>query len=111
MRPLSIAGLAIMIMAAIAGFNPSLPSILMLFATTLFGGWYIRKNESKKTYDGFVLLFGYVAAGVNFIAAGMIMLTSLNYIDKASSAFLSMMVGFVIITLIRLNGKKNESKR
>lgn len=111
MRPVAWVGLAIMIMAVFAGFQPTLPSILMLFATTLFGGYYIRKNESKEVYDGFVIIFGYMAAIANFVAAGMMMLSPLNYVDKASGAFLSMIVGLVIITLIRANEKKDNEKR
>ena len=99
-RPVSAVGLLIMIMAVVVGFIPTLPSLLMLFATTIFGGHMIKKH-APESYHGFVKLFGYLAAGFNFLAAGMIMLTPLDYVDKASGAFLSMLVGVVIITLIR----------
>ena len=67
---------------------------------------HMIKKHAEESYDGFVKLFGYFCAGLNFIAAGMIMLTKLDYIDKASGAFLSMLVGIVIITLIRNNSKE-----
>lgn len=104
-RPVSAAGLAIMIMAVVVGFIPTLPSILMLFATTLLGGHYIKKHAAE-SYDGFVIIFGYFCAGFNILAAGMIMLTDMPYVDKASGAFLNMIVAMVIITLILNNKKK-----
>ena len=109
-RPVSAVGMLIMIACVVVGFQPTLPSILLLFATTLFGGHMIKKHAGKDTYDKFVIVFGYLAACINFAAAGMIMLTPLDYIDKASGAFLSMLVGMVIITLI-MNNKKNGQKQ
>ena len=103
--PVSSAGLLIMIAAVVIGFKPTLPSLLLLFATTLLGGHLIKKH-SPDSYDYFVKMFGYFCAGLNFLAAGMIMLTPLEYADKASGAFLSMLVGMVIITLIRNNSKQ-----
>lgn len=92
-----------MIACVVVGFQPTLPSLLLLFATTIFGGWMIKKHAGKETYDRFVRFFGYCVAGVNFVAAGMMMMTPLDYIDKASGAFLSMMIGMVILTLIYNN--------
>ena len=108
-RPVSAVGLLIMIACVVVGFQPTLPSLLLLFATTIFGGYQIKKHAGKEVYDKFVVLFGYFCAGLNFLAAGMIMLTPLDYVDKASGAFLSMLVGMVIITLI--NNKKNGQKQ
>ena len=104
-RPVSAVGLLIMVAAVVVGFQPTLPSMLLLFATTLFGGHMIKKH-APESYDGFVRLFGYIVAGANVLAAGMIMMTPLDYIDKASSAFLSIMVAVVILTLIFNNNKK-----
>ncbi len=104
-RPVMWAGFAIMLMCVVVGFTPTLPSILLLFVTTLLGGRLIKKH-APESYDNFVILFGYFCAGFNFIAAGMIMLTPLDYVDKASGAFLSMLVGLVIITLIRVNNER-----
>lgn len=101
--PISIVGLTIMAMAVFAGFAPTLPSILLLFVTTLLGGRLIRKHHEKEVYDNFVRKFGYGVVLFNLAAAGLIMLTPLNYIDKASAAFLSIMVAVVILTLIRNN--------
>ena len=108
-RPVMWAGFAIMLMAVFAGFNPTLPSLLMLFATTIFGGHMIKKH-APESYDGFVKLFGLFCAGANFLAGGMIMLaTDLPYVDRMSGAFLSFMVGLVIVTLIKVNeGKKTD---
>ena len=101
-RPVSAIGLLIMIAAVVVGFVPTLQSLLLLFATTLFGGYMIKKHQPE-AYDGFVRFFGYCVAGANFLAAGMMMMTPLDYIDKASGAFLSMMIGMVILTLIYNN--------
>ena len=106
-RPVSAVGLLIMIAAVVVGFKPTLPSLLLLFATTIFGGHMIKKH-APESHKGFVKLFGYIAAGANIFAAGLIMLTPLDYVDKASGAFLSMLVGFVILTLIQ---RQNESDR
>ena len=106
-RPVSAVGLLVMIACVVVGFKPTLPSLLLLFATTIFGGHMIKKH-APESYDGFVRLFGYFCAGLNFLAAGMIMLTELDYVDKASAAFLSMLVGMVIITLIRNNEQDRE---
>ena len=106
--PVSSVGLLIMIAAVVVGFQPTLPSMLLLFVTTLFGGHMIKKY-APESYKGFTIIFGYMAAVFNFVAAGMIMLTPLDYVDKASGAFLSMLVGFVIITLIRRNTEDEQS--
>ena len=106
-RPVSAVGLLIMIACVVVGFQPTLPSLLLLFATTLFGGYMIKKH-APESYDGFVRFFGYCVAGANFVAAGMMMLTPLDYIDKASGAFLSMMIGMVILTLILNNPVKKK---
>ena len=106
--PISSAGLLIMITAVVVGFVPSIWSILFLFATTIFGGFMIKKHAGKEAYDQFVKYFGWAVAGANFVAAGMMMMTPLNYIDKASGAFLSMMIGMVILTLIYNNGKTDN---
>ena len=107
-RPVSIAGMAIMIMAVVVGFVPTLPSLLMLFATTLFAGHQIKKH-AEESYDGFVKLFGLFCAGANFLAGGMIMFaTQLPLVDRTSGAFLSFMIGLVIITLIKNNSKNDN---
>ena len=106
-RPVSWVGFAIMVFAVVVGFVPTLPSILMLFATTLLGGYYIKKNH-EEDYDNFLTLFGYGVVGANAIAVGMIMLTPLDYIDKASASFLNLMVIFIIITLLKI--KKDGGK-
>ena len=98
-------GLAIMVFAVFAGFVPTLPSILMLFATTLLGGHYIKKHH-EEDYDSFLTMFGYGVAGFNLVAVALIMLTPLDYIDKASASFLNLMVIFIIITLLKI--KKND---
>ena len=103
--PVSSVGLLIMIAAVVIGFNPSGWSMLLLFVTTLFGGYMIKKN-APESYDGFIKLFGYVAAAFNLVAAGLIMLTPLDYVDKASASFLNLMVFFVIITLMRVAREK-----
>ena len=104
-RPVSWVGLAIMVFAVFAGFVPTLPSIMMLFATTLLGGHYIKKHH-EEDYKDFLKFFGYGVVGFNMVAVAMIMMTPLDYIDKASASFLNLMVIFVIITL--LNIKKND---
>ena len=104
-RPVSWAGFAIMAMAVFVGFVPTLPSLLMLFATTLFAGHMIKKH-AEESYDGFVKLFGLFCAGFNFLAGGMIMFaTDLPVLDRTSGAFLSLMIGMVIVTLIKNNTK------
>ncbi len=81
-----------------------LTGMLLLFVMTLAIGHWIRKNKEKKVYDNFVKMFGVGVAGFNFIAAFMIMFaTELEYVDRVSSAFLSFLVGVVIMTLIKLN--------
>ncbi len=104
-RPVSAVGLLIMIACVVVGFTPTLPSLLLLFATTLLGGYYIKKN-AEESYDGFVKLFGLFVAGVNFIVAGMLLLTPLPYIDKVSHAMLPLMVSMIIITLIKNNSNE-----
>ena len=97
-------------MAVVVGFVPTLPSLLMLFATTLFAGHQIKKH-AEESYDGFVKLFGLFCAGANFLAGAMIMLaTKLPLVDRMSGAFLSFMIGLVIITLIKNNSNDREAK-
>ena len=67
----------------------------------------IKKHAGKETYDKFVVFFGWCVAGVQFLAAGLLMLTDLPYIDKASHAFIPMVVGMIILTLIANNKKKD----
>ena len=91
-----------MVAAAVVGFQPTLWSMLLFMATTIFGGHLIKKIEGQKVYDGFVILFGYLAATFCFIAAGMLWFAfELPYIDRVSHSFLPMVVGAVIITLIK----------
>ena len=95
-------------MAVIGGFKPSLPGLLMLFATTLFGGYMIKKHQPE-SYDTLIKYFGLAVAGVNFLAGGMILMArQLPYVDRMSGAFLSFMVGAVIMTLLRIKFKKDE---
>ena len=109
-RPVSIAGLAIMSMAVLVGFVPTLWSILLLFVTTLFAGHMIKKH-AEESYKGFLIMFGLFVAAFNFIAGGMIMFAfDLPYVDRLSGAFLNLMVGIVIITLIKLNEKNNQER-
>ncbi len=98
-RPLALVGFAIMIMAVFAGFVPSFWSILMVFATTLLGGHYIKKT-APEDYKNFLRMFGGMVTVFNIVAVGMIMMTPLDYIDKASAAFLNLMVIMVIVTLL-----------
>lgn len=109
-RPVSAAGLLIMIAAVVVGFIPTLPSILLLFVTTLFGGYQIKKH-APESYDGFIKAFGLLTIIFNMVAVGMIMLTPLEYVDKVSAAFLNMMVVFIIITLFKNNrNDRNNSE-
>lgn len=104
-RPLMWVGAVIMIIAALVGFKPSLVSLMLLFVTTLLGGAYI-KNQYPELYDGFVRLFGYGVIVINLVFVAMVMFTPLDYIDKASSAFLNLMVVMVIATLLKLKRKQ-----
>lgn len=106
-RPVSWAGFAIMAMAVLVGFVPTIWSILLLFVTTLFGGHMIKKH-APESYKGFLNLFGWGVACFNIVAVGMIMMTPLDYIDKASAAFLNLMVVFVIITLLGIKKKQDD---
>ena len=84
-----------------------LTGMLVLFVLTLGVGHWIRKNKSKEVYDHFVKSFGIGVAGINFIAAFMVMMaTKLEYIDRISHAMLPFMVGMIIMTLVKLNNKK-----
>lgn len=105
-RPVAWAGFAIMAMAVVVGFVPTIWSILMLFATTLFGGHMIKKHEPD-SYDGFVRVFGHMVIVFNLVFVGMVMLTPLEPIDKISAAFLNMLVVIVMITFLNIN-KKNK---
>ena len=85
-----------------------LAGMLILFVMTLGIGHWIRKNKEKEVYDNFVKLFGIGVAGVNFIAAFMLMwATELPYIDRISHAMLPFMVGCIMMTLIKLNNKQD----
>ena len=106
-RPVSAVGLLIMVAAAVVGFKPTLWSMLLFMATTIFGGHLIKKLEGKKVYDGFVILFGYMASGFCFIAGGMLWFAfELPWIDRISHSFLPIVAGTVIITLIK--NQRNE---
>ena len=107
-RPISWAGFAMMACAVLVGFVPTIWSILLLFVTTLFGGHMIKKH-APESYDGFIRMFGIGVIVFNMIAVGLIMMTPLDYIDKASAAFLNLMVVFIILTLLKLNNK-NKTK-
>ena len=98
-------GFIIMLCAVLVGFVPTIWSILLLFATTLFGGHMIKKH-APESYDGFIKMFGIGVIVFNLIAVALIMMTPLNYVDKSSAAFLNLMVVFIIITLLKLNNKK-----
>ncbi len=104
-RPISLVGMAIMVMAVFVGFVPTLWSIIALFATTLLGGHYIKKH-APEDYKNFLRMFGGMVALLNLIAVGMIMMTPLDYIDKASAAFLNFLVLMIIVTL--LHNTRNE---
>ena len=92
-------------MAVFVGFVPTLPSILLLFTTTLLGGHLIKKQDPE-SYEGFIKLFGLGVVVFNLIAVGLIMAaTELDYVDRASAAFLNLMVVVVILTLLKI--KKN----
>ena len=104
-RPVSAAGLLIMIAAVVVGFIPTIWSILMLFATTLFGGHMIKKH-AKDSYDGFVRTFGHAVIAFNLVFIGMVMWTPLDPIDKFSAAFLNMMVVIVMVTFLTIKKKK-----
>ena len=104
-----MAGLLIMIVAVIVGFNPSIWSILMLFATTLFGGYMIKKNYPE-SYEHFLRMFSHAVIIFNMVFVGMVMLIDhpgMSYVDKASAAFLNILVILVMITLLKL--KKDGS--
>ncbi len=107
-RPISWAGFAIMAMAVVVGFVPTIWSILALFATTLLGGHMIKKH-AEESYKGFLRMFGYMVAILNIIAAGLIMMTPLDYIDKASAAFLNILVAIIALTLL-LNERKSTDR-
>ena len=100
-------GFIIMLCAVLVGFVPTIWSILLLFATTLFGGHMIKKH-APESYDGFIKMFGIGVIVFNLIAVALIMMTPLNYVDKSSAAFLNLMVVFIILTLLKLNNKNKE---
>ena len=82
--------------------------MIILFVATLGVGHWVRRNKEKAVYDNFVKLFGVGVAGVNFIAAGMLMFaTEIAYIDRVSHAILPFMVGVIMMTLIKLNNKQD----
>lgn len=104
-RPVSAVGLLIMIACVVVGFKPTMISMLLLFVVTLFGGHMIKKH-APESYDGFVVVFGYMASIFCFVAAGMLWFAfELPYIDRVSHAFLPFMAGVVMITLIKNNRK------
>ena len=88
--------------------QPMFVGMLIIFIATLALGKWVRDNKEKETYDGFVKTFGLAAAGLNFIAAPLIMILNkgIPYVDRVSTAFLSMLVGIVIVTMIKLNSRK-----
>ena len=82
----------------------------MLFATTLFGGYQIKKH-APESYDGFIRKFGHAVVIFNIVFVGMVMLIpseSMDYIDKASAAFLNIMVIVVMITFLSLHKKHTK---
>ena len=95
-------------MAVVVGFIPNIFSILLLFATTIFGGYQIKKLTDQKTYDFFVRRFAHVVIIFNLVFVGMVMFTPLDPIDKFSAAFLNMLVVIVMITFLKLNDKHKE---
>ena len=100
-----------MIAAAVVGFKPTLPSMLLFMVTTIFGGHLIKKIEGQKVYDGFVIIFGYMAAGFCYLAAGLLWFAhALPYIDRVSHSFLPFVAGTVIITLIKRNREHGEKQ-
>ncbi len=109
-RPVSWGGFAIMAAAVVVGFVPTIWSILMLFATTIFAGHMIKKH-AEESHDGFVMLFGLFVAGANLLAGGMIMLANeLPLGDRISGAFLNTVIALVIITLVKIKSEKDEGK-
>ena len=109
-RPVSWGGLAIMSAAVVVGFKPTIWSLMLLFITTLLAGHLIKKH-AEESYDGFLTMFGLFCAGANFLAGGMIMFAlQLPYIDRISGAFLSFIVGIVIITLLKIKNKKDDGR-
>lgn len=85
-----------------------LTGALLFFVVTLAIGHWIRKNQKKEVYDYFVKMFGYGVAALNLGSAAMIMQASeLALSDRISAAFLSSVVGLVILTLIKINSKKS----
>ena len=95
-------------MAVVVGFIPSIWSILLLFATTIFGGYQIKKLTDQKTYDFFVRRFAHVVIIFNLVFVGMVMFTPLDPVDKFSAAFLNMLVVIVMMTFLKLNDKKDK---
>ena len=104
-RPVSAAGLLIMIACVVVGFVPTIWSILLLFAVTLLGGHQIKKH-APESYDGFVKTFGHAVIAFNLVFIGMVMWTPLDPIDKFSAAFLNMMVVIVMVTFLTIKKKK-----
>ncbi len=81
-----------------------LTGMLLFFVVTLAIGHWVRKTQKKEVYDYFVKMFGYGVAALNITAAALIMTaTELEYVDRISAAFLSGLVGIVIMTLIKRN--------
>ena len=103
-RPISAAGLLVMIAAVVIGFKPTIWSILFLFATTLFGAYQVKKH-APESYDGLVRTFGHMVIIFNLVFIGMVMFTPLDPIDKFSAAFLNMMVVIVMVTFLKLQKK------
>ena len=82
----------------------------MLFATTLFGGYQIKKH-APESYDGFITKFGHAVVLFNIVFVGMVMLIpseTMSYIDKASAAFLNIMVIVVMMTFLHLKNKQKK---
>ena len=107
-RPIAWLGLLIMLAAVVIGFVPNIFGILLLFVTTLFGGYQIKKQTDQETYDYFIRKFAHVVIVFNLVFVGMVMLTPLEPVDKISAAFLNMMVVFVMMTFLKLHDKHKE---
>ena len=84
-----------------------LAGMLLMFVITLAIGHWIRKTRPE-SYKGFVINFGRGVALLNMIVVGMLMMTDLPYIDKASHAMLPFITAMIMITLISKNNGGEE---